>query len=254
MIPALVAVLTASLLGSAHCAGMCGGLVAFYAGADRRAGARSWPSHVAYHGARLSLYVALGLAAGFAGGLVDVAGELVGLQRMALAFAGLVLIAYGGRGLLLARGVVLPALPGTALLSAMVRRFSAHLGSRSPLARAALLGALTGLLPCGWLYAFVATAVGAGGPLAGASVMAVFWLGTLPVLISIGVGVRLLVGRFANVLPTVVAVLLIMSGVWVVAARGVALARLDGSPGASPRSAPTSCHDAAPGPGTGAAR
>ena len=32
--------------------------------------------------------------------------------------------------------------------------------NRSPVARAALIGLLTTLLPCGWLYAFVVTAAG----------------------------------------------------------------------------------------------
>lgn len=256
-------VFIASLLGSTHCAGMCGGLVAFYSGADRRAGAPAGPSHIAYHGARLVLYALLGALAGVAGGLVDDLGSWVGLQRAALAFAGLVLIAYGARGLLLARGITLRPLPGTQLLSALVRRSSAGLAARGPLARASLLGALTGLLPCGWLYAFVATAVGAGGALGGALVMAVFWLGTLPVLVALGVGVRLAVGRFAARLPAFVAVLLIVSGVWTVATRGRALERLGrptlaASPtapdGGAPHSLPTSCHDPEQSPAPGEAR
>ena len=48
--------------------------------------------------------------------------------------------------------------------------------------RAWLVGALTGLLPCGWLWAFVVSAAGTGSPAAGAAVMAVFWLGTVPAM------------------------------------------------------------------------
>ena len=60
MTPLVLAVLAASLLGSPHCAAMCGGFVCFYAGAGRahRAGRR----HVAYNAGRLVSYVLLGLA------------------------------------------------------------------------------------------------------------------------------------------------------------------------------------------------
>ena len=43
-------------------------------------------------------------------------------------------------------------------------------------------GLLTTLLPCGWLYTFVATAGGTGDPIGGAAVMIVFWVGTLPMM------------------------------------------------------------------------
>ena len=73
-------VLTASLLGSMHCAGMCGGFVCFYAtGADGRAGGTG--SHVAYNVGRLVSYLVLGLLAGVLGQGLDRVGGLVGLSR-----------------------------------------------------------------------------------------------------------------------------------------------------------------------------
>ena len=51
------AVLGASLLGSLHCAGMCGGLVAFAAGAGAEGPRRArFARHVAYHGGRHFLH------------------------------------------------------------------------------------------------------------------------------------------------------------------------------------------------------
>jgi len=57
--------------------------------------------------------------------------------------------------------------------------------SRRAASRAWLVGVLTGLLPCGWLWAFVITAGGTADPVAGATVMAVFWLGTVPAMTGI---------------------------------------------------------------------
>ena len=68
---ALIAtVLGASLLGSAHCAGMCGGFVAFYAGgAASLRGRAAWSCHLAYNGGRLAAYATLGGAAGLLGAI-----------------------------------------------------------------------------------------------------------------------------------------------------------------------------------------
>ena len=91
----------------------------------------------------------------------------------------------------------------------------------APPARALVIGLLTTLLPCGWLYAFVATAAGTANPLLGALTMGVFWAGTLPVLVSLGAGVRALTGRFGKSMPilmpiaiTLVAMLSIVSRTW----------------------------------------
>jgi hypothetical protein len=61
----------------------------------------------------------------------------------------------------------------------------------SPLKMLAL-GALWGWLPCGMVYSVLLTAMLAGSAGAGASVMLAFGLGTLPMLLALGVaGVRL---------------------------------------------------------------
>ncbi|HEY0971648.1 MAG TPA: sulfite exporter TauE/SafE family protein, partial [Gemmatimonadales bacterium] len=72
-----LAVLVASLVGSPHCAGMCGPFVCFYAGAG--AGARPvarWAAHAAYNGGRLLSYLALGALAGTLGAGLDAAGSM----------------------------------------------------------------------------------------------------------------------------------------------------------------------------------
>ena len=65
MIALAGSVLLASLLGSPHCAGMCGGFVCFYSGQDGRGQTRA---HAAYNLGRLVSYLVLGLLAGSAAG------------------------------------------------------------------------------------------------------------------------------------------------------------------------------------------
>jgi hypothetical protein len=89
----------------------------------------------------------------------------------------------------------------------------------APLPRATLFGVLTALLPCGWLYAFGVTAAGTGSPLWGAAVMGVFWAGTVPWLLAVGVGTQLLARALGPRVPVVAALLLIALGVLTIAGR-----------------------------------
>jgi hypothetical protein len=56
-----------------------------------------------------------------------------------------------------------------------------------------LIGLLNGLLPCGFVYAALATAVTAGDPFASMAFMAAFGLGTGPAMLGVS-----LVGRLAS--------------------------------------------------------
>jgi sulfite exporter TauE/SafE len=92
--PLLLTVLVASLAGSLHCAGMCGGFVAFYAGSDPSTGGRRALIHAAYNGARLIGYATLGIAAGSIGQALDLAGSMAGFQRLAAPVAGVTMIVW----------------------------------------------------------------------------------------------------------------------------------------------------------------
>ena len=240
MAPLFWTVLTASLLGSLHCAGMCGGLVAVYA-AD--AGGRG--AHVAYHGGRLLIYAGLGAAAGALGGLVDMAGDLIGVATLAAAVAGATVALWGVLKLL---ALYDERVQGAGLPAWFQRRLGAWMSRirrLPPLTRAGLLGLSTSLLPCGWLYAFVAVAGGTGAPLLGAGVMGTFWLGTVPALAAIGVGVRKLAKPLGRRLPVVSALALIVVGlgtVWARASHTTSIARWLEVQDAASASTTESCH------------
>ncbi len=216
MIPLVGPVLVASLLGSPHCAGMCGGFVTFYAGGDGRA--RVLP-HVAYNAGRLVSYVTLGAIAGLIGAGVDHMGALAGVGRAAGVLAGLVMVAWGLAALAAEAGLALrlPAAP-----AALKRPLTGALRSvhaRPAPVRALVMGLVTTLLPCGWLYAFVAVAGGTAHPLAGALVMAVFWMGTLPVMAGLGLAAQTAFGPLRRRLPVFTATLLVVFGLLAVAGR-----------------------------------
>ncbi len=209
-------VFAASLLGSLHCAGMCGGLVAFYSGGQR--GGRLAP-HLAYNAGRLAAYATLGGIAGALGAALDATGAWLGIQRVAAALAGALIVLWGVAALGESLGVRVPRPGAPAALRGLVSRGIARIAGRAPATRALVIGLLTGCLPCGWLYAFVVTAAGTGNALAGAMVMALFWMGTLPVMLSLGLGIAAITGPLRRHLPAACAVAMIVVGLIAVAGR-----------------------------------
>jgi len=206
----------ASLVGSLHCAGMCGGFVAFYAGAGGRRGRLG---HAAYNVGRLAAYATLGALAGALGTALDLAAAPVGIQRGASVLAGALIALWGTRTLLETMGVRVARLKPPAALRGAVARGVAAVAARPPMTRALVIGLLTGILPCGWLYAFIVTAASTGDPLRGAGLMAVFWLGTLPVMAGLGVVVHALAGSLRRWVPAACAVAMIAVGLLAVVGR-----------------------------------
>lgn len=222
MIPLVMAVFLASLLGGLHCAGMCGPFVAFAVATPtiegRPIGGRA-VLHAAYNAGRLLTYTVLGAVGGALGGAVDLGANAVGVQRAAAMLAGAMIVFFGVAAVLRVWGVRVPsgAVPSRLRTLALVAHRRASLLRPSP--RAFATGLLTTLLPCGWLYAFAITAAGTGSPSAGALVMAAFWTGTLPVMLSLGVGLQRLAGPLRTRMPAITALLLVLVGIYTIFGR-----------------------------------
>ncbi len=182
----IASVLATSVLGSAHCAGMCGGFVTLACGG----GASYARMSAAYNFGRLVIYVMLGALAGAIGSLVNVGSISLGIQRGAALLAGSTMVLFGL--CLLAQEWsfhrVLPTPPP--FLQKFYVSTVARLQQVTPTARAFSLGLLSAALPCGWLYAFLFVAAGTGHALGGMLSMAAFWLGTLPALVLVGALLR----------------------------------------------------------------
>ncbi len=211
----LVPVAAASLLGSVHCAAMCGGFVAL-AGDGVRGRARIL-TQLTYNLGRLISYIALGTLAGALGHAVDLAGSAAGVGRSAAIISGSIMILWGLGALLETQGV--RVLRGRVPVPDRLTRALASLRNRPPVWRALLLGLATTLLPCGWLYAFAVTAAGTGSPLHGALVMTAFWAGNAPLLLGLGVALSALVGRIRRYVPVLSAAVIFCVGLFTVTMR-----------------------------------
>ena len=179
---ALVSALAAGALGGVHCAGMCGGLVGVCAmGSGRPAPALLVTANLG----RVASYTLAGALAGALGqaGLWLRGGVM--LQQVMFLVASLMLIVLG----LYLAGYA-PVLRRLEAAGTVVwRRVEPGLKWVLPvnsLPRAAAFGALWGWLPCGLVYAMLATALAMGTPLTGAAVMLAFGIGTLPNLLLLG--------------------------------------------------------------------
>ncbi len=199
----LPVVLGSSLLGSLHCLAMCGPL------ASMHGSTRSVRLAAAHAVGRLATYVVLGTIAGALGRGLDLAARLGPAQRIATVASGAFIIAWGvwhlGTALGWFRSASAPRLGRFGQGLAQIR-------SKKPTPRAVLAGMLTGLLPCGWLWAFVISAAGTGSPLGGAVVMAVFWLGTVPAMVGLLRAAGPLLDGLRARMPVITALLLIGVG------------------------------------------
>lgn len=196
----LFPVLLAGLAGSVHCAGMCGGIVSAFSSVPQArkpfpvavvsssgmpAVADSAVRVLAYNSGRIGSYA---VAGALAGGIAGSAGKLAGMAQVQAA-------AYWGANLMLvALGLYLMgAWSGIARLE----QLGGHLWKRiQPLTKRVMpldspaklfaLGGLWGWLPCGMVYSMLVTAMLAGSAADGAAVMLAFGLGTLPMMMSLG--------------------------------------------------------------------
>jgi uncharacterized protein len=201
----IATVFIASLVGSVHCIAMCGPLVGLHGGA------RTVRLALVHALGRLTTYSLLGLFAGTLGRVVDLAGNLGTVQRAATIVAGGVIIVWGLFQFAVVFGLAYDWKSKNTRFASTLKQ----IGTKRAATRAWLIGVLTGLLPCGWLWAFVVTAAGTGSPWMGAAVMAVFWFGTVPAM----TGVLTIGGWIRQRMPLVTAAVLIVLGIATLATR-----------------------------------
>jgi len=208
----------ASLLGSAHCVGMCGPYVAgctqLYIPATSTAPARTGLRLLFILG-RLAVYCGIGLCAGAFGQVFLALAATAGLGGSVSVVAGLLALLFG---LSLVGWLPDPArLVARAGLDGVMRAGRQRLRGSPALLVAPALGALQGLLPCAMVYAAASRAAVAGNATGGALTMLVFGLGTVPVnylltLVPRQILLRVRTQRLAGVLLALLGTLLILRG------------------------------------------
>jgi uncharacterized protein len=190
------------LVGSLHCAMMCGPLVTAVTAGQSRS------SRVIYHTGRVTIYAIIGVVFGAVGQTF----ALAGMQRWLSIAAGVAILL----GLLLSSRVALKT--PVARLVLKLKTVFVRLLQRRTLAAQFALGAVNGLLPCGLVYIAAAGAATTLSPALGALHMIAFGAGTLPMLVGVTMitrRLRFLTSRAQKIIPisaVALAILLVMRG------------------------------------------
>lgn len=178
----LTSAAAAGLLGGAHCAAMCGGIVGAMCGSTRDR--MPWVRTLAYNLGRVSSYVTAGALVGALGQAgVWLHGEAP-VRRALMVGGSLTLIVLA---LFLAGWTPLVRAMESAggVLWRRLQPYTRHVLPANTPGRALGLGLLWGWLPCGMVYAVLLTAATTGSAWHGALVMGAFGLGTLPNLLAV---------------------------------------------------------------------
>lgn len=154
-VPVLFSLISVTFLGSWHCAVMCGPIAAAL-GKDRPL----W----AYHLGRGLSYLGLGALAG------EVGRSVTHFEDPRLRIAGF---------LFLAALLLISTLSNIKVLKSI--RCVSRRGDKS-FAGQFLFGLANPLLPCGWLWGYVAAAAATANPWSGLLVLACLWLSSIPAL------------------------------------------------------------------------
>ncbi len=200
------------IFGSLHCVGMCGP-IAFMLPLDRESKPKMFGQLFLYHGGRIVSYALLGLAFGFFGKGLYLFGAQ---QNLSIIIGILILVAL----------VIPKKISRHFEISRPVYRWVGKL--KSSLGNALkkrtadtflTIGLLNGFLPCGLVYMAVFASIAMGSPAMGASYMALFGLGTIPLMSTAAYlggilkpAVRTRIRRLIPIFVAVVGVLFILRG------------------------------------------
>jgi uncharacterized protein len=224
---AILAAALAGLMATPHCAGMCGGFAAACArpvSIERRTPRPRRPATPglwSWHAGRLTTYALLGAFASAFGRLLPGPAWV----PAALSAALLVWFAASLAGLLPQPSARVPGLA----------RAGALLAGRSSFAGRYVFGLVTGLLPCGMVYAALSLAIAAAQPLHGAVAMLAFGAATVPGLTLLSAGVQRFAARGLWARRAVAATVLAL-GLWAVGVRGA------GAHASHPQQQPAATH------------
>lgn len=200
------------LLGSLHCVGMCGPIVA--ALPQGEGGRMSFLyGRLLYNAGRVVTYALIGLLFGLIGKTIFMAGYQRGLS-IAIGVAIILAVITPSR---YSQGLI--SAMGLGKLYAIISKMWGRLFRSSKKTSLFAIGILNGFLPCGFVYVALAGAVATGGALKGSAYMALFGVGTIPILLAfslvgnvIGQKFRHAFSRAVPVLAVALALVFILRG------------------------------------------
>ena len=191
------------LLTSVHCIAMCGGINLTQSTISAKGGGSIAVSNLAYNAGRVISYTAIGAAVGGIGSVFSLSGVFRGAVAI---IAGIIMIIMALSMLGLFRP--LRRLP-LHLPAGLYRKLAGSPGGRSSF----VIGLLNGLMPCGPLQSMQIYALSTGSTLRGALSMLLFSLGTVPLMLGLGLFSGRLNRRNARYMLSVSALLIFVMGV-----------------------------------------
>lgn len=192
------------LLGSFHCAVMCGP-IAISLPSSNKTKLNFLLERFFYNFGRVVTYAFFGMIFGFFGERIFIAG----FQQIISVAIGITIIFYLIKPLLKKKTNLFQVQTGKSNLSFFKNIFTKFYSKNS---KASLfgIGVLNGFLPCGFVYIALTGAVALGTPQSGALFMAFFGIGTLPMMLGISMSknfVSLNLRRKINKLSPAIALL-----------------------------------------------
>ncbi len=162
----LFTIFSAGILGSTHCAGMCGPLAHFVS--------RNLKQNISYNSGRGLGYASVGALFGGLGQIL-LDSEILWLREVGTALA-VIFVIFSLWSFISKRhfSIFLPPQIRT--------RFFNFARRKGELTKGFYLGLLTMILPCGWLMTFAGVAAASASIANGILVMLAFWLSTLPMM------------------------------------------------------------------------
>jgi len=183
-------------LGSFHCAGMCGPIALMLPQSSGSQG-RIITGRLIYNAGRVFTYVIIGVFFGVLG----LAVAMKGFQRELSVISGVLILLT----------IILSSINknwfrifnSSNIFSSRIRRGLKKLFAQKTMLSLFFIGVLNGLLPCGFVYLAIAGAASAGTIGGGAIYMALFGLGTFPMMAAISVAVNYFGVRFKRIFSRV---------------------------------------------------
>ena len=179
MIDNLWLALLTGLVGSLHCAGMCGPIAFSLPFSPEKGNTAFFNGRLLYNLGRILTYALLGALVGAFGSAL----RMAGMQQYLSMIAGVllilaVLINY------LSRGRQIPIISS---FSNSIRNAFSKYYARTHWGALAIIGLINGLLPCGLVITALAIALSSGTAINGAMVMLVFGFGTFPMMFVLSI-------------------------------------------------------------------
>jgi len=178
----LLAAFVFGLMGSAHCLGMCGGIMSTLTLARSPSSTGMLPL-LAYNSGRIFSYTLAGTIVASLGALLS--DSLLVIAEIMRIVASIILIMMAFYIANWWKGLVYIENGGRYLWKYLQPMASRLMPVRSN-TQALLLGLVWGWLPCGLVYSILIWALSVAHPLQGAAIMLFFGLGTLPAMLMTG--------------------------------------------------------------------